>query len=391
MGILSDEDETFMGPEEPADDDVSIPDTSQGKSFAKAVGSHGVDFMANSAHGVVLRRIKEVTLVEVLKAFSKYVNPQLITHADNLGAANWAVWLKDSESFDKVMRADSLSFGAASVKLYAYANPIRRVIIRGVPPFVNDAELIACFSKFGELRGHISHQGLMNAGEEFAHIKSFTRVLELAIPKGVRVPDVVKVKANGKEYNLRVQIGAKKYYKCARKGHVSANCTYKKPEKTGQPLPSNPGDSLPSNQVDSLHGNVDPIVLPIFANPQKVTNSTPSFKRRKTIDFQDIGDEEVSESDTSQRSSSQSRRRTRAQVKSRTSDPKPQTISEWGFEKWKDVNLEMKSVTKDRFILFLRSLRRENNNIKCKYVNLGQEIFMTTRGQKHPRILNHCW
>ncbi|OXA45114.1 hypothetical protein Fcan01_20066 [Folsomia candida] len=133
MGILSDEDETFMDPEEPADDDVSIPDTSLGKSFAKAVGSHGVDFLTNSAHGVVLRRIKEVPLVEVLKAFSKYVSPQFITHADNLGAANWAVWLKDSESFDKVMRADSLSFGAASVKLYAYANPIRRVIVRGFP------------------------------------------------------------------------------------------------------------------------------------------------------------------------------------------------------------------------------------------------------------------
>ncbi|OXA38245.1 LINE-1 reverse transcriptase [Folsomia candida] len=288
----ADEDETFMDPEEPADDDVSIPDTSLGKSFAKAVGSHGVDFLANSAHGVVLRRIKEVPLVEVLKAFSKYVSPQFITHADNLGAANWAVWLKDSESFDKVMRADSLSFGAASVKLYAYANPIRRVIVRGVPPFVNDADLSACFSKFGELRGYISHQGLMNAGEEFAHIKSFTRIIELAIPKGVRVPDVVTVKANGKEYKLR--------------------------------------------------GDVDPPVLRKITdtnNDNEVMDSIPPFKRPKTLDFQDVSAEEVYESDNSQRSSSKSRRN-RGRPKSRTnSDPKPQTMSEWGFDLWNETNL----------------------------------------------------
>ncbi|OXA48501.1 LINE-1 reverse transcriptase [Folsomia candida] len=358
MGILSDEDETFIDPEEPADDDVSIPDTSLGKSFAKAVGSHGVDFLAYSAHGVVLRRIKEVPLVEVLKAFSKYVSPQFITHADNLGAANWAVWLKDSESFDEVMRADSLSFGAASVKLYAYANPIRRVIVRGVPPFVNDADLSACFSKFGELRGHISHQGLMNAGEEFAHIKSFTRIIELAIPKGVRVPDVVTVKANGKEYKLRVQIGAKKCFKCARKGHISVNCTFKKhPEKIENPLPSNKVDSVPNDQVDSLQGDVDPPVLRKITdtnNDNEVRDSIPPFKRRKTLDFQDVSAEEVYESDNSQRSSSKSRRN-RGRPKSRTnSDPKPQTMSEWGFD-------------------------LENNNIKCKYVNVGQQIFMTTK------------
>lgn len=138
---------------------------------------------------------------------------------------------------------------------------------------------------------------------------------------------------------------------------------------------------MPNDQVDSLQGDVDPPVLRKITdtnNDNEVRDSIPPFKRRKTLDFQDVSAEEVYESDNSQRSSSKSRRN-RGRPKSRTnSDPKPQTMSEWGFDLW-NVNLQIKSVTKERFILFLRSLRRENNNIKCKYVNVGQQIFMTTK------------
>ncbi|OXA42067.1 hypothetical protein Fcan01_23265 [Folsomia candida] len=371
--MIPDDEEVFMDSfTSPADGETN-PDLAQSKSFSQALGSQGQisQFSVNSAHGIVLRRIRDVSLLDVLKGLARFVDPKSITHADSLGPANWAIWFIDQAAFDVIIKADTIKFGAASVKVYAYANPIRRVIVRGVPPFLPDEILINSFAKYGEIRGQVSHQSIFGAGEEFAHIISFTRILNLAIPKGIRVPDSINVKVSDKVYKLRVQIGAKKCFRCGKKNHVSANCTAQAKKSLGQ-------RSAPLLSIDPTINNSNIVSRKNDAPVDiGVRTSTSSFKRPRVNDSQESSVDEVFESDgdSSQRSSSQS--------SNKKAKGRPKTISDWGYDKWNSVNLEIKSVTKDRFILFLRSLRREdNNNIESKYINLGQEIFMTTKVPK---------
>ncbi|OXA42099.1 LINE-1 retrotransposable element ORF2 protein [Folsomia candida] len=284
-------------------DGLENSDLSQGKSFSQAVGSQGQTSAGiNSAYGVVLRRIREVPLLDVLKGLSRFVDPKSITYADSLGPANWVIWLKDEASYNILLKADTLIFGDASLKVYAYANPIRRVIVRGVPPFLSDENLVQKLAKYGEIRGQISHENIYGADAQFAHIKSFTRTLNLAIPKGVKVPDTITIKASDTNYKLLVQIGAKKCFKCNKKGHVSSKCTAQPKKNAANENPELPSNGsripLPSNSNTVLPSDTG--ASPLSSGDQffEARSSTSSLKRRRGVESCEGSGEDVFECDT---------------------------------------------------------------------------------------------
>lgn len=120
-----------------------------------------------------------------------------------------------------------MRLGKESVKINPYALPIRRVILRGVPPFITNEEIEEKLRKFGELRSPIQNQTIFGVEPAFEHILSFTRVLELAIPAGNIVPDTLIFKHGKITYKIQVQIGAKKCFSCGKKGHTTKTCKTK--------------------------------------------------------------------------------------------------------------------------------------------------------------------
>lgn len=57
--------------------------------------------------------------------------------------------------------------GSETTKIYRYANPIRKVVLRNVPPFINDDSIIKALEKYGEVRPAVIRQNIYGLEEEF--------------------------------------------------------------------------------------------------------------------------------------------------------------------------------------------------------------------------------
>ncbi|OXA46785.1 hypothetical protein Fcan01_18068 [Folsomia candida] len=138
--------------------------------------------------GVLIRRVAGVTLPELLEAIGKVILPSKIKYADFCGAANFEVWFDSVESVDTIVAFDTITIKGQLAKINRYLNPVRRVVLRNVPPFIPDDILLQLLEKYGEVRSGVEHQACFGVGEEFSHVKSFTRTISLSIQNGVMIP-----------------------------------------------------------------------------------------------------------------------------------------------------------------------------------------------------------
>lgn len=184
--------------------------------------------------GVLIRRLAGVTLPELLDAIGKVILPSKIKYADFCGAANFEVWFDSVESVDTIVAFDTITIKGQLAKINRYLNPVRRVVLRNVPPFIPDDVLLQLLEKYGEVRSGVEHQACFGVGEEFSHVKSFTRTISLSIQNGVMIPPSEKVRWDGINHNIYLQVGAKKCFSCGKSGHTNKNCPNKimHPKKT---------------------------------------------------------------------------------------------------------------------------------------------------------------
>ncbi len=229
------------------------------KSYSSIVGTNfdnsSADSLLDKAKGVLIKRVAGVTLPEFLTSLGKVINPKSVIYADYVGAANFGVWLDSVESVDALVARDTLEVKGQMTKIYRYVNPIKRVVLRHVPPFLPDPVINDYLKKYGEIRSALEHQSCYGVGEEFSHVKSFTRTVNLSMNEGVVIPPQIKVKWQGTTHTIYTQVGAKKCFKCGKKGHVSNACPNKNntvtPSNKKLPASSATADESQSEQVDS--------------------------------------------------------------------------------------------------------------------------------------------
>ena len=174
---------------------------------------------------------------------------------------------------------------------------------------------------------------------------------------------------------LQVQVGARKCFKCGKKGHIGKDCpklkpivqsdVAKQPETVAQPHHSR----APLQSASSI-GSTN--------KRRRVEDTVEDESDAFTSDF------EVSEVNTSGTQESQTlpkpKKNNRKNVSAVGAKPSSQAPKDpWGHERWKDVNIEVKSVTRERLYIFLRSLRKDNNNLNYPYSNLAQNLFLTSK------------
>lgn len=329
----------------------------------------------DKSKGVLIRRIKGVTLSELLEALGKVISPKKILYADFVTAANFGVWLDTDKSVDDLIGLDTLEIKGQMTKMYRYTNPVHRVVLRNVPPFIPDTVILSYLQKYGEIRGALERQSCYNVGEDFAHVKSFTRNVSLAISDGVIVPPGLTISWENKKHVIYVQVGAKKCFKCNKPGHTSNNCPTKATVPVSRPTPK-------TSKRKSV-----PLTIPVEDQGQ-----TESQKRRRfdSLPSQNEGsgmtDSGLDSSLTL--GSERPKRRKPGRPPNQTDRSVTRSLSAatvpisspttWAFDVWKKGNFKTyPSFNKEHLYMFLRNLKRDF--FKGGYTHFYEQVAMATR------------
>ena len=179
------------------------------------------------SNGYIVTAIYKATTVDYLRAIVDVIGQSKVKSFGKMGP-NFAFWVDDEESVATMEITSEISIKNQTAMIWPYVNPIRRIKLMGVPPFLPNGLIEEKFKQYGTLNGDIKIETIFGLPEEFGTIESFSRTLHLSCDRKTVVPDKVKLPFNGKEYEIMVQVGRRKCFKCGSILHISANCTGKK-------------------------------------------------------------------------------------------------------------------------------------------------------------------
>ena len=349
--------------------------------------------------GVLVKRTPGVNLEEALHAVAKVIDPTKIIYADFLSAANFGIWFDSEETANEFMRQDTVKIRGEAAKLHRYANPIRRVVLRSVPPFVPDALLLKTLEKYGEARSAVTHQPVYGLSDKYSHIRSFTRSVEISFKGNEQIPPQIKVTCDGVDYVISTQVGARKCFKCQKPGHVSKDCPLKKVQTDGAQAakgsknknrkqstsvtkvvdaPESVATDNDGAEVESTDKALDGDVFVAPKAPRKSRNKRSKFE--KNVSMQS-GDDTDTDGETRQRKIA-----TRSQSQSSSGSGKKVPISRqkkdpapWGYDNWKSRTSfnTYETVTPELLYAFLQCLRSSDPEVE--FQNLEKQALLVTR------------
>ena len=361
------------------------------KSGASSSSSTG----PKKTFGVLLKRTPGVNLEEALHAVAKVIDPKKIVYADFLSAANFGVWFDSEETANEFMRQDTVEIRGETSKLHRYANPIRKVILRGVPPFISDEILLKALEKYGEARSAIIHQKVYGLSDKYAHIRSFTRSVEISMKGKDLIPPKIKVTCEGVEYAILTQVGGRKCFKCQKPGHVSKDCPTKNIQADGAQVakgknknknkkPTTSGTKVDDPESMAVDDEGDDVGIAngasdneVFVVPRNKPPKAKKLKRIGTVPTQS-GDDTESDTEPTRKIS------TRSQSQSSTGSGSSKNVlqkgpASWGHDHWKKSESfkAYESITLDRLYAFLQCLRSEDSSVE--FDNFEKQALLATR------------
>ncbi|CAG7816973.1 unnamed protein product [Allacma fusca] len=179
-------------------------------------------------HGFVIKNVAEATMIDYLDSIKEIVGAENIINIGKV-ASNYGVWVKNDEVSKKLKILEVVTVKEQSVSIWPYAQPIKKVKLIGVPPFLNNNLIIQELNQYGKVKSDIDTEPLYGALDEYTkHIGSFTRSLLMSFSKDIQLPESIIVRNDDTNHEIRTQVGWRKCFYCGSFTHVGANCTTKK-------------------------------------------------------------------------------------------------------------------------------------------------------------------
>ena len=190
---------------------------------AAAPNAQVIPFRYPVNNGYVITAIKDATTADYLKAIVDVIGKSKVKAFGRIGP-NFAFWVNDEKSLPLLEVTESVSIKGQTAFLWPYVKPIRKVKLIGVPPFLPDEKLKEALSSYGTIKGEIKTEMLFGLPEEFGEIESFNRSLDIACERDVVLPEKLTILNGKNSFEIMVQVGRRKCFRCGLAGHVSSGC-----------------------------------------------------------------------------------------------------------------------------------------------------------------------
>jgi len=192
--------------------------------------------MCSKDNGIVLKSIKTASLKDYLDVIKTTVPPAEIISAGHVGPSKMGFFFLKEENVKAMAEIGTIVVNEQTLTVEPYIPAMRKIVMRGVPPFITNNEIKATLDAAGlKLIGTIKLIKYNGLGAEFAHIVSFTREALVTYGKD-KIPDKISPVHDDVCYTVNIESGPKKCHKCGGIGHLSAACP--NPQKVQKTLPT---------------------------------------------------------------------------------------------------------------------------------------------------------
>ncbi|CAG7732698.1 unnamed protein product [Allacma fusca] len=277
-------------------------------------------------HGFVIKNLVEATLIDYLNAIESVVGAENIVDIGRV-TSNYGIWVKNDEAAQKLKLLEFLTIRNQSVSIWPYVEPLKKVKLMGVPPFLDNKLLKLELNKYGMVKSEIESEPIYGVPEKFKHIKSFTRTVYMTFQKDVLLPDSLLIQFEDKKHAIKTQVGRRKCFFCGSFSHIGSNCMMRKAISYANATKTQ--DNAYDTQSDT-HENVD--FSSITQNLPQDTVMIPLLSKKT------FRAEAASTDDGNLTDASQTKRRKKAGPHV-IRNIKTRSLYDWKYEEWKYLEL----------------------------------------------------
>jgi Zinc knuckle len=176
-------------------------------------------------NAVVCDSLPGIPIQEYLVAIADIVSAAKITHASRIGGNRVIVYLKDIESAQAVVEDGGISINGEFISVRKYITGAQKVLVSNVLPDITNDQLVTVLQKYGRVTGNVREVQIGCELPEFAHIKSFRRVVYMIIPEIKSFPPFVNINIEANSpWTCFLSIDDASCFKCKKSGHLARDC-----------------------------------------------------------------------------------------------------------------------------------------------------------------------
>ncbi|CAG7722080.1 unnamed protein product [Allacma fusca] len=303
-------------------------------------------------HDFVIKNLVEATLTDYLESIKGIIGADSIVDIGRV-TSNYGIWVKDIEAVKKLKALEFITIKNQNVSIGPYVDPLKKVKLIGVPPFVDNTVLKIELNKYGMVKTEIDTEPIYGVPENFKHVKSFNRILHMTFQKDVYLPETITVTHDNTKHAIKTQVGRRKCFFCGSLSHVGSNCIMRKVASYANAVKSqDKTQEFPTKVNDSTNTNAGTFQTSLTKCtelPQGYALTVVNPKKKTRI-------EAVSATEASQ-----NKKRKKVHLHA-IRNIKTRSLHDWRYDEWKNLKLnERKPCKNSKLKEYLQSLPADEN------------------------------
>lgn len=218
-------------------------------------------------YGVVLKYHASLKIIDYLMEIADFVSKESIKSFGKITGSYYGAFFEKENDMRVVLERKVLIINGIQVPVLPFQPTVKTIYIKGVPLVGDLTPLADYLCQFGGLRSGFTRHPIKDLPDGFAHVKSHTLSVKISVKDEKMIPNYAKIEFNSLTFNVKIEHGAKKCFKCGSRAHEIKMCRRNldafpmimqygkegtKPLTVESPVPNDENDLLDMSEGESM-------------------------------------------------------------------------------------------------------------------------------------------